>query len=404
MINFSCFVLFVSTEKVVILILGCFTVCWMPYFIVACSQIFNFNSNNSLRYYKAAFSLAMANSGMNPLIYAWKNRNFRRAFSHLLHCKAPDSHALIDDDNARQNTKRKSSSLPPSMSVPPPTPNSIISATPPPDLHRYSHGLPTAFPLPPPPPSPQSPLQRSMEAIPQISPRPPLPVGISTESYVVDIHRKTGAEWINSVQSANQMDIESISSTQPPSINISTGDHHSKCDIINLYNNNNNQHYTEIHIDKPNNINHKDQMNNNNTELFIQQLTSQSPSNTIVSAPITPTGNLIVNILGNLENHYTNDITKFRNSTNCIIITAPENGSTMSMESNKTTVLNRVPQHTVASKTTSNGTIECVLAINNNADLMLSSELSPISANSMYCNRSYNKSLSAPHCINRWSE
>ena len=163
--------------QVVILILGCFTICWLPYFVVACSQIFHFAANSSPIYYKAAFSLAMANSGMNPVIYAWKNRTFRRAFIHLLRCRTPDSHALIDDENARQNMKRKSSSLAPSLSAPPPTPNSVISATPPPinapdshhhhrsSLHRYHHGFTTAFPLPPPPPSPQSPAQEPMETI-----------------------------------------------------------------------------------------------------------------------------------------------------------------------------------------------------------------------------------------------
>lgn len=140
----------IAKMQVVILILGCFTICWLPYFIVACTRIFEFGANSSLNYYKAAFSLAMANSGMNPVIYAWKNRTFRRAFIHLLRCQTPDSHALIDDENARQNMKRKSSSLAPSLSAPPPTPNSFISATPPPIsvtdahhrsvLHRYNHG------------------------------------------------------------------------------------------------------------------------------------------------------------------------------------------------------------------------------------------------------------------------
>lgn len=163
--------------QVVILILGCFTICWLPYFIVACSKMFQFAANSPLVYYKAAFSLAMANSGMNPVIYAWKNRTFRRAFIHLLRCRTPDSHALIDDENARQNMKRKSSSLAPSLSAPPPTPNSIISATPPPvsitdthhrsSLHRYHHGFTTtAFPLPPPPPSPQTPdMDETVETI-----------------------------------------------------------------------------------------------------------------------------------------------------------------------------------------------------------------------------------------------
>lgn len=134
--------------------------------------MFQFAANSPLVYYKAAFSLAMANSGMNPVIYAWKNRTFRRAFIHLLQCRTPDSHALIDDENARENMKRKSSSLAPSLSAPPPTPNSIISATPPPvsitdthhrsSLHRYHHSFNTAFPLPPPPPSPQTPFSPEM--------------------------------------------------------------------------------------------------------------------------------------------------------------------------------------------------------------------------------------------------
>lgn len=120
---------------------------------------------------------------MNPIIYAWKNRTFRRAFIHLLRCRTPDSHALIDDENARQNMKRKSSSLAPSLapslSAPPPTPNSIIGVGTPPailapdsyhrsSLHRYHHGFTTstAFPLPPPPPSPQSPIQEPIEPVP----------------------------------------------------------------------------------------------------------------------------------------------------------------------------------------------------------------------------------------------
>lgn len=40
--------------------------------------------------YEIAFTLAMANSGMNPLIYAWKNTNFRKAFWCLLRCRNPN--------------------------------------------------------------------------------------------------------------------------------------------------------------------------------------------------------------------------------------------------------------------------------------------------------------------------
>lgn len=81
----------------------------MPYFIIACAQIFKFLEHSSPTLYKGAFSLAMANSGMNPVIYAWKNSNFRGAFSRLLKCKGPDSFDTTQE-GLRSNLHRKSSS------------------------------------------------------------------------------------------------------------------------------------------------------------------------------------------------------------------------------------------------------------------------------------------------------
>ena len=92
----------------VLLILGCFTICWLPYFIVACSQIYRLIENSSAVAYMAAFTLAMSNSAMNPLIYAWKNSNFRNAFINLLKCKSPDT--LEPSQSMRSNLHRKSSS------------------------------------------------------------------------------------------------------------------------------------------------------------------------------------------------------------------------------------------------------------------------------------------------------
>lgn len=92
----------------VLLILGCFTICWLPYFIVACSQIYHLIESSSAVAYMAAFTLAMSNSAMNPLIYAWKNSNFRNAFINLLKCKSPDT--LEPSQSMRSNLHRKSSS------------------------------------------------------------------------------------------------------------------------------------------------------------------------------------------------------------------------------------------------------------------------------------------------------
>ncbi|XP_017477500.1 PREDICTED: 5-hydroxytryptamine receptor 2-like [Rhagoletis zephyria] len=69
--------------------MGCFSICWLTYFIVVCLEIVKVY-NISLVIYKMAFSLAMFNSAMNPIIYCWKNKSFRRAYWRLLRCKNPN--------------------------------------------------------------------------------------------------------------------------------------------------------------------------------------------------------------------------------------------------------------------------------------------------------------------------
>ena len=51
----------------------------------------------------------MSNSALNPLIYAWKNSGFRRAFGRLLRCKSPDT--MEPSQSMRSNLHRKSSSV-----------------------------------------------------------------------------------------------------------------------------------------------------------------------------------------------------------------------------------------------------------------------------------------------------
>lgn len=77
-------------SQVVLLILGCFSICWLPYFItIIIERAYNFDTHIL---YEATFTLAMSNSGMNPLIYAWKNTNFRKAFWCLLRCRSLKGH------------------------------------------------------------------------------------------------------------------------------------------------------------------------------------------------------------------------------------------------------------------------------------------------------------------------
>ncbi|KAJ1529378.1 hypothetical protein ONE63_006164 [Megalurothrips usitatus] len=78
--------------QVVLLVLGSFSVCWMPFFTVLVLQALGcLRQSFSSTLYKSALALAMTNSWMNPLIYAWKNSEFHSAFSQLLRCKLPTS-------------------------------------------------------------------------------------------------------------------------------------------------------------------------------------------------------------------------------------------------------------------------------------------------------------------------
>lgn len=162
--------------------------------------------------------------------------------------------------------------------------------------------------------------------------------------------------------------------------------------------------------------------NFNNNELFLRRLTTTSPAESIVSAPLTPTGNLIVNILGNLDNHQntTNEIINcknYRNSTNCVIGRNSSDGHNTPILNNKLPTValteQRLNGHTktipipITSKTSPNGTIQCVtIAINNNdsvGTIIQGDDHNSIKSNNLYCNRGYNLSSSAPQCINCWS-
>lgn len=181
--------------------------------------------------------------------------------------------------------------------------------------------------------------------------------------------------------------------------------------------------------------------NFNNNELYLRRLTTTSPAESIVSAPLTPTGNLIVNILGNLDNQQNNtDIMNrknYRNSTNCVIGHNSIDGLQTPISNNPnnklptvalsaaataaaaTVVDQRLNGHTrtipipITSKTSPNGTmVQCVtIAINNNDSVghIIQDDdhhhhhYNSIKSNNLYCNRGYSLSSSAPQCINCWS-
>jgi hypothetical protein len=95
--NIFCWNLYLDHNKysvyhlqVVLLVLGSFSVCWLPYMIVTCTILSGVCTSDIVLGYKATFSLAMVNSCVNPIIYAWKNPEFHQAIKRLLHCSSPN--------------------------------------------------------------------------------------------------------------------------------------------------------------------------------------------------------------------------------------------------------------------------------------------------------------------------
>lgn len=78
-----------ETFQVMMTILGCFSLCWLPFFVETTYARLS-GTTKTTAFYEISFTLAIANSGLNPLIYAWKNTNFRRTFICLLKCEKPD--------------------------------------------------------------------------------------------------------------------------------------------------------------------------------------------------------------------------------------------------------------------------------------------------------------------------
>ncbi|KAL1129067.1 hypothetical protein AAG570_013599 [Ranatra chinensis] len=84
--------------QVVMLVVGCFTVCWLPFLGVACAQAAGYRDHISSTTYKAVLFLALSSSAFNPIIYAWKNSEFKQAFKKIFRCKTKDHELNIIQD------------------------------------------------------------------------------------------------------------------------------------------------------------------------------------------------------------------------------------------------------------------------------------------------------------------
>ncbi|XP_066507878.1 histamine receptor H2b [Hoplias malabaricus] len=67
-------------------VLGAFIVCWLPYFIYFTCMGLRRETNPPPLTHSVVLWLGYFNSALNPILYPALNRDFRRAYSHLIHC------------------------------------------------------------------------------------------------------------------------------------------------------------------------------------------------------------------------------------------------------------------------------------------------------------------------------
>ncbi|XP_014209637.1 octopamine receptor 1-like [Copidosoma floridanum] len=69
-----------KNNQVVLLVLGCFTLCWFPYLALSFIVLFAGLTGPLNPIKEIAFFVCISNSAFNPCIYAWSNPNIRKAF------------------------------------------------------------------------------------------------------------------------------------------------------------------------------------------------------------------------------------------------------------------------------------------------------------------------------------
>ena len=69
-----------------VLVMGCFTVMWLPFF---CFRLSSNSTLNSGVIYELAITMAFCNSSFNAIIYSFRNRKYRKAFKAVLFKKSP---------------------------------------------------------------------------------------------------------------------------------------------------------------------------------------------------------------------------------------------------------------------------------------------------------------------------
>ena len=91
-----------------VLIIACFTVMWLPFFYFRLSG--NPTLNSGL-VYELAITLALCHSSLNPIIYSFRNRKYRKAFKNVLFPGHRDLSQTTRRNTTRQTTRKLSNDV-----------------------------------------------------------------------------------------------------------------------------------------------------------------------------------------------------------------------------------------------------------------------------------------------------
>jgi hypothetical protein len=70
--------------RILLLLAVLFAFCWLPYNVLA--LLFDLGVNNNIELFSYTLLLGHANSAINPVLYCFMTRNFRRAVRELVLC------------------------------------------------------------------------------------------------------------------------------------------------------------------------------------------------------------------------------------------------------------------------------------------------------------------------------
>jgi len=108
-----------KATKTLGVIMGAFSACWLPFFILALIKPFCNNPAKCIPHWLSGLFLWLgyANSFLNPIIYARFNRDFRTPFKHILQCHVYDINSRLRSENYAEQFGGRVDAPPPRLAT-----------------------------------------------------------------------------------------------------------------------------------------------------------------------------------------------------------------------------------------------------------------------------------------------